>query len=227
MTGNQAKYKRAVTIQWILEWAFRKECATLDLPDETPVELRPTGYGMEYVLIERAKLGGVKIDTSIGKSYPHDDAETVAAIVANLGNQFGGRRSAILVAEFSKKGTTPDWMPNAIPKLEPIDWIERAGKPKSPKTAVDRFETVRLWDNKANRYRRTEVAVKYTPCTLRPDPSAIKSARKLYSEWWIAINAIRIDLIASNMLREFAITNEMPKSEPWLKGPLSGSHKGK
>ena len=54
---------REMSVLEALEWAFAREKVRLDLPDPRSVEERGYGFGMEYVLLERAKLGGVKIDT--------------------------------------------------------------------------------------------------------------------------------------------------------------------
>ena len=93
----------------------------LDLPDPRSAEERGYGFGMEYVLLERARLGGVKIDTSIGRSAPHDDAEIIAAVLANLPDLVGGTRMAVCIAELARAGLQPDWRPDAEPRLEPVE----------------------------------------------------------------------------------------------------------
>ena len=57
-TGRGGKVKRALTVQQALEWAFRVEKAQLELPERPDPERGPGyGFGLEYVLIQRAALG--------------------------------------------------------------------------------------------------------------------------------------------------------------------------
>ena len=75
-----AKVKRALGVQAILEWAFGVEKAQLELPLPKDVPEEGFGFGMEYVLIERARLG-CKVDGGRHKigSYTHPDAEVIAS----------------------------------------------------------------------------------------------------------------------------------------------------
>jgi Phage major capsid protein E len=54
---SSGKQKRALGVQAILEWAFRVEKAQLELPPPTETTEESNGYGLEYVLIQRARLG--------------------------------------------------------------------------------------------------------------------------------------------------------------------------
>ena len=75
-----AKTKRALGVQAMLEWTFRVEQAQLELPVRRGIDEEGFGFGMEYVLIERARLG-CKVDGGQHKmgSYTHPDAEVIAA----------------------------------------------------------------------------------------------------------------------------------------------------
>lgn len=202
--------KRELSVQQLVEWAFRTECARLDLPDPRDVEERGFGFGMEYVLIERAKLGGVRIDTSVGRSYPHEDADTVAAILAALPQEVGGIRMAIAIAEHARAGNTPDWMPDAVPKLEPLEWQDRwyglIAKSEVLHTVEIRYR---------NRKRRREV--RWTPCRWVPSQESIAAARRAYSAWWVALHELRERIRLSNMLRSHVITDVMPPAQPWVR----------
>jgi len=107
-----AKVKRALGVQAALEWAFRVEKAQLELPVPKDVTEEGFGFGLEYVLMQRAALG-CKVDGGQHKmgSYTHADAEVIAATVAGMPNSLGGIRMAIRVAELARAGLTPDWMP--------------------------------------------------------------------------------------------------------------------
>jgi hypothetical protein len=55
------KIKRAMGVQQALEWAFRVEKAQLELPHPSDVDAEGFGFGLEYVLLQRAELG-CKVD---------------------------------------------------------------------------------------------------------------------------------------------------------------------
>ncbi len=83
--AGSAKFKRALGVQAILEWAFRVEQAQLELPPPKDVNEEGFGFGPEYVLLQRAALG-CKIDGGQHKigSYTHPDAEVIASTVAGI-----------------------------------------------------------------------------------------------------------------------------------------------
>ena len=83
-------------MQAALEWAFRVEHAQLELPPPPDVTEEGFGFGLEYVLLQRAALG-CKIDGGQHKigGYTHEDAEVIAATVAGLPDSLGGKRMAM------------------------------------------------------------------------------------------------------------------------------------
>jgi hypothetical protein len=109
------RIKRALGVQAALEWAFRVEQAQLELPLPPDITEEGFGFGLEYVLLQRAVLG-CKIDGGQHKigGYTHEDAEVIAATVAGIPDSLGGKRMAIRVAELARAGLTPDWMPGAV-----------------------------------------------------------------------------------------------------------------
>ena len=58
---SATKMKRALGVQASLEWAFRVEQAQLELPPLKDVTEEGFGFGLEYVLLQRAALG-CKVD---------------------------------------------------------------------------------------------------------------------------------------------------------------------
>ena len=104
--------KRALGVQALLEWAFRMEQAQLELPVRRGIDEEGFGFGMEYVLIQRARLG-CKVDGGGHKSqsYTHSDAEIIAATLAGMPDSLGAKRMAIYIAELARAGMTPDWLP--------------------------------------------------------------------------------------------------------------------
>jgi len=116
------KVKRALGVQAALEWAFRVEKAQLELPPPKDVTEEGYGFGLEYILLQRAALG-CKVDEGQHKmgSYTHPDAEVIAATVGGLPDSLGGIRMAIGVAEMARAGLTPDWMPGVVPRCVPME----------------------------------------------------------------------------------------------------------
>jgi hypothetical protein len=216
-----ARAKRYLSTQRALEWAFRNECAQLDLPDLTPAEERGQGFGMEYVLIQRAKLGGVHIDQSRGFSSPHIDAEIIAGAVTGIPNRLGGRGMATRMAELARSGIIPEWMPGAVPRLVPLAWRANNQTGQLAKSEVIATYTeayfVRHSKNptrKVKRYRK--VAIEMTPCRWDPSRQQITNVRAGYSSWWAALDHIRQTIVRGGFLSTITLTDEMPPRAPWL-----------
>jgi len=203
------RQKRALSVQAILEWAFGREKAQLELPPPQNAHEEPRGYGLEYVLIQRAQLG-CQVDGGRHKmgSYTHEDAEVVAAIVAGMPDSLGGIRMAIRVAELARAGLTPDWMPSAVPRCVPVE-TRRNQHGVRATTVVVGIERVQY----RGRWRTVEVLA--CPVTWRPHPDQIDGARRAYEDWWLALGWVRDGLMAGAMLRDFEVSNAMPKVNPW------------
>ena len=199
---------RAMPVRQVVEWAFGVECAQLSLPDRRTVEERGFGFGMEYLLIERARVG-CQIDGGRGGFEPqiHEDAEAVAARLVCLPQALGGLSMAIRVAELARGGQAPDWMPGARSQLVPRDWIvNRHGR--HPKTEIVSYAKV------LNRGRWRHHEVRCTPVTLDPHPARIEAARLAWSRWVAALRWLRDDLRTAR-LREHTLTNTLPPDDPW------------
>jgi hypothetical protein len=204
-----AKVKRALGVQAVLEWAFRVEKAQLELPQRRDVDEEGYGFGMEYVLMQRARLG-CKVDGGGHKSqsYTHEDAEIVAATLAGMPDSLGGKRMAIYVAELARAGMTPDWMPGAVPRCVPVD-IKRNRHGDRAVSVVVGTEKILI------RGQLRTIEVRACPVTWRPHPEQIVSARRGYDDWWQALDWVRDGLVAGRMLREMEVTAVMPKVRPW------------
>ena len=208
-TGS-TRARRALGVQAALEWAFRVEQAQLELPQPKDVIEEGFGFGLEYVLMQRAALG-CKVDGGQHKigSYTHEDAEVIAATVAGMPDSLGGIRMAIRVAELARAGLTPDWMPGAVPRCVPVD-IKRnrhGDRAVSVVVGTERILVKGKW--------RT-VDIRACPVTWRPHPEQIASARCGYEDWWAALDWVRDGLLAGGMLREVQVTERMPKALPWV-----------
>ena len=94
------RVKRALGVQAIVEWAFRLEKAQLKLPKWRDVDEEGFGFGMECVLIQRARLG-CKVDGGGHKSqsYTHEDTEIEAATLAGMPDSLVGKRMATVLSK--------------------------------------------------------------------------------------------------------------------------------
>ncbi len=207
-----AKVKRALGVQAILEWAFRVEKAQPELPLPKDVSEKGFGFGMEYVLLQRGALG-CKVDGGQHKmgSYTSTDAEVVAATLAGMPDNLGGKRMAIYVAELARAGITPDWLPGAVPRCVPAETkTNQHGERAS--TIVVGTERVQ------SRGKWSTVEVLACPVTWRPHLGQIASTRRGYEDWWQALDWVRDGLVAGRMLRQMEVKEAMPKVRPWGTG---------
>ncbi|WP_022705125.1 hypothetical protein [Pseudorhodobacter ferrugineus] len=209
INNRGTRTKRALGVQAVLEWAFRVEKAQLELPARRDVDEEGFGFGLEYVLMQRAALG-CKVDGGQHKmgSYTHADAEVIAATVAGLPDSLGGTRMAISVAELARAGITPNWMPGVVPRCVPVE-TKQNQHGKRASTIVVGIEHVLT----RGKWRTVEVLA--CPVTWRPYPEQIASARQGYENWWQALDWVREGLLAGGMLRELEVTVAMPKARPW------------
>ncbi|WP_375569958.1 hypothetical protein ABWH93_17720 [Seohaeicola saemankumensis] len=202
-----------MSVQQALEWAFRVEHAQLELPEPPdPERQHGFGFGLEYVLLQRATLG-CKVDGGQYKigSYTHEDAEVIAATVAGMPDSLGGKRMAIRVAELARAGLTPDWMPGAVPRCVPVD-VKRNQHGERATTIV--ISTERILSR--GKWRTVEVLA--CPITFSPHPQQIDAARRAHDHWWLALEWVQEGLLACGMLREVKVTPVMPKWRPWKTG---------
>lgn len=207
-TGNRSR--RALGVQQVLEWAFRTEKARLELPEPpAPERGDGPGFGLEYVLMQRAALG-CRIDGGRFKpdSSTHEDAEVVAACVAGLPPSLGGLRMAIRIAELARAGSTPDWMPAAVPRCVPVEMKSNQHGERSITIPVG---TTRV----LSRGKWRTVELRACPVTFSPHPDQIAAARRHYEQWRLALDCVREGLLAGGMLRSIEVTDAMPKSRPW------------
>jgi hypothetical protein len=205
------RQKRVLGVQAALEWAFGVEKVQLELPEPEGISHEGFGFGLEYILMQRAALG-CRIDGGQHKvgSCTHPDAEVIAAAVAGMPDSHGGKRMAIRVAELARAGLPPDWMPGAVPRCVPVE-TKRNQHGERATTIVVGIERV------LSRGKWRTVEVLACPVTFSPHPQQIDAARHAYSDWWLALDWVRDGLIAGGMLREVEVTTAMPKVRPWQK----------
>lgn len=195
--------RKPVGVWPLIQWAFQAECASLDL-GEGPRTVSGTGYVMAQLEVGRVDGGG--------HSLPHHDADLVADALAQLPEARGGRRMAVWIAEMARAGAEPDWMPDACPRVVPVDthtnrWGVRA-------------KTAETGEVVARRNRKGVIVhdrVQYCPVLIRPTASDIARARRGWFQWWDALWDVRETFRIYDNLTCHVVTDDMPEREPWKK----------
>ncbi|MFY0619035.1 hypothetical protein [Shimia sp.] len=203
--------RELISVKGLLEWAFATECATLDYDEigEVSGGHRP-GVGMEYRIMQMGALGKepgelVVPDTSVGRSYPHDDAELVATVLRNTVTF----DLAIRVADLARGCRAPEW--DLGPQhLRPRDWGKRNHHGKHGKTEVVR-EVAYL-----QRGRRRVRKDLWVPCEWTPSNGQIAAAHRGYLDWWGALLSVVAGLRGMELSR-FVLNDRMPPMAPWQK----------
>lgn len=203
--------KIEVAVWDLIQWAFQRECAQIEFDDLGLSEIAPPGFGMEYVLIERARLGGVRIDGG-GRSPCHPDADVVASAIACLPDSHGGRRMALTMAELARAGQVPDCMIGVRPRIEPVAWGKVNQHGRQAKTEWIGREAY------IQRGRRRECDVLCCPVRYAPSQAEIMAARRRYLAWWGAMLHVRQTLQMSRDLTAFIVTDALPSMRPWKRG---------
>lgn len=197
-----------ISILGLLDWAFRREGAQLDLSREAlfGIEHRPN-YGMEYVLIEQARLG-CRVDGG-GYSASHPDADIVAAAVAVLPEGCGGQRMAIAIAEHARAGTLPDWGQGIGPcECTARNWKLHKGKLWAAKEFYrGRGQWPETWLGRDDGY--------VCPVTFSGTAKEAAAARRGWLMWWAALLELRSTFQIRSDLSAWAVTDEMPPQAPW------------
>ena len=202
-----ATTKRAVSIRWLLEWAFQRENVSLEFGGG----MRAAGYGYissTAAIIQHEQLG-CRVDGG-GSSPCHPDADVVAAALAALPEGHGGARTAIWVAELARTGREPDWMADATPRCRPVGW--RNCK-HGARASTERVGEVRY----VYRGRVRAFESRMCPVTYVDTADSIARARRSYLQWWGALLELREHFRVYDWLTAFSVTDEMPPRAPWVK----------
>lgn len=200
--------KLEVSALQLIEWAFQREKIGLDFDEiERETGARP-GVGMEYILIEQAKLG-CRVQGG-GSSPRHHDADMVAASLASLPEACGGRRMAVQIAELARVGEVPDWMAGARATCEPVAW-RRCKHGAFAVTEVCRVPGLR-WpaDQLGKKADGSWCRVSYSN-TARD----VAAARRRYLDWYRAIHHLRFIFQKACHLTSFTVSDALPPRTPW------------
>ncbi|MFY1707421.1 hypothetical protein [Tritonibacter scottomollicae] len=206
--------KRSVSVLDLIEWAFQREKVGIDFDEiERETGAKP-GVGMEYILMEQARLG-CRVQGG-GTSPAHHDADIVAGTLAVLPENCGGRRMAIWIAELARSGRVPDW--RAEPAVRPVaTTTNRHGTRARTSDAAELGPSG--WPHQPRRKRNGSVLlepVAYCPVEIRPTAREVAAMRRGYLQWWAALLEIKYALQISH-LTSHVVTDAMPLSAPWKK----------
>lgn len=208
--------KRAVSVRWLLEWAFRTEKAQLEFPGDG-VNLGGYGYISSTAAIIQHEMLGCRVDGG-GTSSCHPDADVVADAVAALAHGHG-RRTSIWIADLARSGQEPDWMRDVTPQVLPVETrTNRHGVRAKTENAAILGE--QGWEPQPRRNRKgvtVHDAVDFCPVVCRPSPSEVARARRAYISWWSLLFDLRSSFEIYGGLTSFEVTDEMPSRAPWSK----------
>lgn len=203
--------KREISIRGLLEWAFQKELASLDFDEAARETGAAVGVGMEWIMMERAKLG-CRVDGG-GRSDPHHDADIVAGALAVLPESCGGRPMAIWIAELARSGLTPDWMPDAQPRCEPLEWRAckhgRYAQREFCRALGQRWPSHQITGNDWGYW---------CPVVYQDTAMEVARARREYTAWRLALLELRNTFQTWRNLTAFEVTDELPDRAPWTRG---------
>ncbi|AKO96819.1 hypothetical protein MALG_01643 [Marinovum algicola DG 898] len=201
-----ADARKPIAIWDLVQWAFRAECARIET-GSGPRTMSGTGYVMAQLEVGRVDGGG--------HSLPHHDADLVADALAHLPEARGGLRMALWIAELARVGRVPDWMPDAHPRVVPVETHTNRHGVRA------RTEEARDWPPQPRRNRKGVVVhdrVMCCPVVIRPTADEIAGARRDYLRWWDALWEVRETFMIYNNLTAHAVTDAMPLRAPWRDG---------
>ena len=199
--------KREVGVLQLIEWAFQREHARVEF-DEVARETGPRpGVDTVWHLMEGKRLG-CRVDGG-GRSDPHHDADIVASALAVLPEVYGGRRMALQIAELARAGQRPDWMGDARPRCEPIEWSN---------SKHGRFAYREQCRDIGSRWPADQVTGRddgfVCPVTYTNTARDVAAARRRYLAWHGALLELR-HVFKISHLTSFVVTNCMPPLNPW------------
>lgn len=197
--------RKPIGVWPLIQWAFRDECAQIDT-GAGPRTMSGTGYVLAQLEVGRVDGGG--------HSLPHHDADLVADALTHLPEARGGLRMALWIAEMARSGQEPDWMPDATPRVYPVEthtnrWGVRA-------KAVECQD----WPRQPRRNRKGVIVhdpVMACPISVRPTVDEIARARRAWLNWWDALWDVRETFRIYSNLTCHQVTDAMPVRKPWEK----------
>lgn len=204
---------REIGIWPLIVWAFRSECAQLDLADRDVIG-GGFGYASMTSIIAQHEQLGCRVDGG-GRSDPHPDADLVAAALAALPEGCGGRRMAVMIAEHARAGTMPGWQVRTA--IEATRW-DRNPHGRYAMTADAKLLGAAGWPAQPRTKRNGAIVhdpVRYCPVTIMGGPVQSAAKRRSYLQWWSALLDLRRSFQMQRDLSAWVVTDAMPPQQPW------------
>lgn len=197
--------RRTLTIRQAVEWAFATEKARLDFGDGLGCNV-PEASPL-WTVMRRGALG-TKIDGG-GHSLPAHDADVIAAVLAKLPQNLGGRDMALRIAELARAGQAEDFGQGLRSRCIPVAWRaenQYGSQAVAEAVGVERVEV---------RGRRVEFAVLWCRVTYTATADRIASARAAYARWRKALAWLAETLTVQRALDRLTLAPGLPEAEPW------------
>lgn len=204
---HQDRTRKVLTIRQAVEWAFATERARLefgDLPGREVPEASPL-----YTVMRRGALG-CRIDGG-GRSLPAHDADMIAAVLATLPHDLGGRNTALRVAELARAGQAEDWGRDLKARCIAAGWKAENQHGPQAVTVLVGYERVEV------RGRVREFEVRACPVTYTATADRIAAARAAYTRWRNALAWLAHELAAQGSFDRVKLAPGMPEAEPWAR----------
>lgn len=202
--------RRDVSIWDALVWAFAVEKACLDFDEiGTVAGVRP-GVGMEWILMERQRLG-CSVDGG-GHSDCHPDADLLASAVASLPEGCGGRRMAAWIADLARAARWPDPRLHPRPTCEPVAWMRNRHGDFARR---EEWRGTGMWPPSMLR-KSSQFSDGYVcPVSYTDTAREIAAARRAWIQWRLALLDLRATFQIRRDLTAWTITDALPPVAPW------------
>lgn len=202
---QMASGRKVMPIREAVEWAFATERARLDFGDVPDRDI-PSASPL-WTVMRRGALG-CKIDGG-GRSLPAHDADMIAAVLAKLPKDLGGRNMALRVAELARAGQAEDWGRDLKARCIPVSW--RGENQSGPQAAAELIGHERI----EVRGRVREFPVLWCRVTYTATADRVAAARAAWTRWLKALAWLAETLTAQGALDRVTLAPGLPEESPW------------
>lgn len=202
---HQSRGRKVLSIRQAVEWAFAAERARLDFGDVPDRDI-PSASPL-WTVMRRGALG-CKIDGG-GRSLPAHDADMIAAVLAKLPQDLGGRSMALRVSELARAGQAEDWGAGLRSRCIPVGW--KGENQAGPQAVTELVGYERVTVGRSVR----EVEVRCCPVTFTATAARIEAARSTWTAWRKALAWLAETLTAQGALDRVTLAPGLPEATPW------------